>query len=287
MSIPGPEIMVSICCITYNHEKYITKALEGFLMQQTDFNCEILIGDDASTDSTNEIIEAYCNRYPDKIRLITQETNIGAIGNQQAVIHHAKGKYIALCDGDDFWTDPLKLQKQVGFLMRNPAYVICTHYARVIDDQDNTVYVKEELTALEFDYADLLLGKREETRISTLVARNNEQVKNIGKQDWYASTYGTDTFFKLLALAGTTKKIYVMPEVMACYRLHIGGIWSMIDSKLRKKRMISDFNLVVKEFHYSRAIRHKLLGIYISQFLLFDLRYRQFRSAVSTLFNLL
>jgi len=286
MSIPTSELMVSVCCITYNHEKYIAQALDGFLMQKTNFKFEILIGEDGSTDDTKKIIEDYCNRYPGLVQLISHSPNKGAIRNQIDILGRAKGKYIAMCDGDDFWTDPTKLQKQVDFLENNEDYVICCHYSKVIDDYDNLVYVKDAPVSLEFQYNDVLLGKREETRICSLMIRNIAEAKGALEKSWFLDAYGADTLFKLSALANTGKKIYVLPEVMACYRLHTGGIWSMIDPKVRKSRMVSDFNLTIKNFKYSSLQKRQLFKIYLKQYFLFDIRYLKFNNAFQTITTL-
>lgn len=282
-----PEIMVSVCCITYNHEQYIAAALDSFLMQQTSFEFEILVGEDCSKDGTRAVIQEYVDRYPGRIRLVHHEANIGAIRNQVDVITKSKGRYIALCDGDDFWTDQRKLQKQVDFLEANPEYVICCHHTKVINEHDEIVYLKEKPVSMEFDYQDVLLGKREETRICSLMIRNIDAVRSVGQQAWYFDTYGTDTLFKLYALASTGKKIFVLPDVMACYRLHTGGIWSMIDSRIRKRRMVSDFNLTIRNFKYSGWMKKELLKIYIRQYFLFDLRNREINNAMNTIMNLL
>ncbi|TKC03704.1 glycosyltransferase family 2 protein [Pedobacter frigoris] len=281
------EILVSVCCITYNHQKYISQALEGFLMQDTDFRYEIIIGEDHSTDETRAIIQKYASKYIDVIKLVSHSQNVGAIKNQLSVLEAAKGKYIAMCDGDDFWTDPLKLQKQVDFLESHPDYVICCHHTEVINDRDETIYLKEKPEALEFNYGDVLLGKREETRICSLMMRNLDEVKEIGKQGWYFKTHGSDTLLKLYAMASTGKKIYVLPQVMACYRLHTGGVWSMIDSRVRKKRMVSDFNLMVENFTYSAGLKRELLKFYLRQYFLFDIRNLRLNGALTTIMNLL
>jgi glycosyltransferase involved in cell wall biosynthesis len=108
--------------ITYNHEKYITQAIEGVLNQKTNLDFELVIGEDCSTDSTKEIVYKYKKRYPKKIKVITSETNIGIIPNFIRTLNCCKGKYIAICDGDDYWTDPHKIQKQFDFLEAHPDY---------------------------------------------------------------------------------------------------------------------------------------------------------------------
>lgn len=123
--------LVSICCITYNHEGYIRDAIEGFLMQETDFAFEVLIHDDASTDGTADIIREYEEKYPEIIKPIYQTENQYSQGLDPSKNNYvrAKGEYIALCEGDDYWIDRKKLQKQVDALKKNPACNVCFHEA--------------------------------------------------------------------------------------------------------------------------------------------------------------
>lgn len=125
----GEIPLVSVCCITYNHEPYIAQALDGFLMQKTSFAFEILVHDDASTDRTADIIREYEKKFPKIIKPIYQKENQYSKGNRAIlasfVYPRAKGKYIALCEGDDYWIDENKLQMQVDFLEANPEYGMC------------------------------------------------------------------------------------------------------------------------------------------------------------------
>ena len=125
----GTKPIVSICCITYNHENYIRDAIEGFLMQKTTFPIEIIIHDDASTDKTAEIVKSYAEKHPDLILPILQAENQYSKGIPISTYAYpkARGKYIAFCEGDDYWTDPYKLQKQVDFLESNPDCSWCFH----------------------------------------------------------------------------------------------------------------------------------------------------------------
>lgn len=121
------DILVSVWMTTYNHESYISEAIEGVLNQKTNFSYELIIGEDNSTDNTRQICLDYENKYPGTIKLILNNQNIGLIANYNMTLQKCKGKYVAYCDGDDYWSDPLKLQKQVDFLERNESLdLVCT-----------------------------------------------------------------------------------------------------------------------------------------------------------------
>ena len=129
------EVMVSVICLTYNHESYIRQCLDGFVMQKTDFAFEAIVHDDASTDHTAEIIREYEEKYPNIIKPIYQDENQFSKNSpflETYVLPKLKGKYIALCEGDDYWTDPLKLQKQVEILDSNPNCTLCYHACKNI-----------------------------------------------------------------------------------------------------------------------------------------------------------
>lgn len=137
------EIMVSVCCTAFKHEKYIRQCLEGFVMQKTDFKYEVIINDDASPDGTADIIREYQAKYPDIIKPIYQPVNQFSQGiniMMETIYPKAKGKYFALCEGDDFWTDPLKLQKQYNAMERNPDCHMCVcKVKRISEDGGNVV----------------------------------------------------------------------------------------------------------------------------------------------------
>jgi len=281
------EMTVSICCITYNHEKFISQAINSFMIQETNFKFEIIVGDDSSTDNTLKIVRLFSNKYPGKIKIVSSPQNMGIHHNLINCSKLCKGKYIALCEGDDFWTDPHKLQKQVDFLENNPDYVICCHYTRVINADNRTLYVNPKPVPLIHTYHDLLAGKQEETKTATVLYRNIPDLYNLFSTPWFFNCYAGDKIFKLFATHHTGKKIYVMPEIMSCYRNHEGGIWSMINTKVRMERMISDFNLIIKHFTYPAFQRKKLLLLYVRRYLLFELRNMQVRKAYETVKYLL
>ena len=121
------KTIVSIVCITYNHEAFIAKALEGFISQKTDFPFEAIIAEDCSSDNTRKIIKDYTLKFPHIIKPIYREKNIGALPNYYDALSKVKGQYVAICDGDDYWTDEYKLKKQVEFLDDHPDYAMCCH----------------------------------------------------------------------------------------------------------------------------------------------------------------
>ncbi len=112
--------LVSILMVTYNHERFIARAIEGATQQETDFPFELVIGEDCSTDRTREIVSEYAERYPDVIRVITSDSNVGMRQNSIRTRRACRGKYISTCDGDDYWHNPTKLQKQADYLEDNP-----------------------------------------------------------------------------------------------------------------------------------------------------------------------
>lgn len=138
------DIMVSIRMLTYNHEKYVEKAIKSVLMQQVDFNYELVIGDDASTDNTAEIIRKYSKEYPDIIKAVIRTKNVGASENSYQIRKMCKGKFVAILEGDDYWTDENKLQKQVDFLLDNPNYFSVAHRHEIVDQNENKIGISLE-----------------------------------------------------------------------------------------------------------------------------------------------
>lgn len=137
------NIMVSVVMPTYNHEKYIRQAIEGVLMQETDFIFELIIVEDYSTDDTKKIALEYADKHPKIINVLDSEKNLGITDNYLRAMGVITGKYIALCEGDDYWIDPLKLQKQVDFMESNPDCILCFHpvsHAFVHGDQKDFVF---------------------------------------------------------------------------------------------------------------------------------------------------
>ena len=138
--------LVSICCVTYNHAPFIRQCLEGFISQKVNFEYEIIINDDCSTDGTTDVIKEYKEKYPELIIPIFHDTNQYSQGVRGIFatfcFPKAKGKYIAICEGDDYWDNPYKLQLQVDFLKNNPDYSMCFTRAKVLLEFSSDIWIK-------------------------------------------------------------------------------------------------------------------------------------------------
>lgn len=221
--VDNNPIVVSISCITYNHAPFIRQCLDGFMMQKTDFAFEVLIHDDASTDGTTEIIKEYEARYPDVIKPIYEEENQWVKGRRGSAVFNfprARGKYIALCEGDDYWTDPLKLQKQVDFLEENLDYLMCSHFREVYNQNTNELSFNEELRGVVYDLNSLITGEWFFQPV-TVVFRKSACDESLTKHKVITDVI---LYYHILKKG----KGICLPEKMAVYRIHYGGIWSLV-----------------------------------------------------------
>lgn len=216
--------LVSIICTAYNHEEYIKDALEGFLMQKTDFPFEIIVHDDASTDRTAEIIKEYEKANPQLFVNIYQTENQYSKGEGDVgriVFSAARGKYIALCEGDDYWIDPYKLQKQVDFLERNKDFAICFHNVKVLKEKEQIV-VGDFITRNVPEVTDIYeLAKGNYIHTPSVVFRNNSNAV----KDFKALVDIKVGDYPLHMLNSQYGKIVKISEYMAVYR-YGNGIWS-------------------------------------------------------------
>ena len=226
-----PEPLVSIICTAYNHGPFIRQCLDGFMMQKTNFPFEVLIHDDASTDNTAEIIREYEDKYPDIIKPIYQTENQYQKGIKIGVTYlypRAKGKYIAECEGDDYWTDPLKLQKQVDFLEVNLDYSMCSHsYLEYY--QENNLLSKEwpHHKDIHYDINTLLNGFWLYHPMTVVFRSSCLDLEHFTK---YPKSMDAVLFYHLLR---ASKGIH-LKDCMAVYRIHDHGVWSRIG--LNKQR---------------------------------------------------
>jgi glycosyltransferase involved in cell wall biosynthesis len=212
--------LVSIICPTFNHEKYIAQAIDGFLMQKTSFPFEIIVHDDASTDKTASIAREYEAGHPGLFANIYQSENQlskNIVNVSRITFAAARGKYIALCEGDDYWTDPLKLQKQIDFLEAHPGYSACFHNARKLDDTGFLNLYNDLTEAKDFTQDELVRSLQVPT--ASVVFRN--KVKEMPQ--WLLDCFLDITLFFYISGFGD---FYASPEVMSVYRVHAGGIWT-------------------------------------------------------------
>ena len=230
-----PDIVVSVCCSVFNHEKFIVKALDGFLMQKTNFKIEILINDDCSEDNTVSILKDYNNRYPGFFDITFQTENQYSKGVKpfsQMLFPKVKGKYIALCEGDDYWSDPNKLQKQVDFLEKNLNYSFCFHKCRIVDEND-TEFESKTFDHLEAkDYVGSELLEKWSIPTASVLFRSEfiNQIQKRAKTPGYL--YGDTPMFLTLLENG---KARCLVDNMSAYRIHKGGI----SRSMNKKNMIA------------------------------------------------
>ena len=220
----SPYPLVNIRCITYNHEPYIRQCLEGFVMQKTTFPFEAVVHDDASTDGTATIIREYAEKYPDIIKPIYETENLYSKhdGSLSKIMNaHMRGKYIAMCEGDDYWTDPLKLQKQVNFLEDHPDYSMCFHAAMLKWETKNlpdSLFYKVNGR----EYFGKEIFKHWVVATASVVFKSELLHSDIYKKVQQDSRflYGDITLFLSAAKLG---RIYGMKDVMSVYRKHEGG----------------------------------------------------------------
>lgn len=236
-------VLLSVCMITYNHEKYIKQALDGVLMQVTDFDFEIIVGEDYSTDQTRKIILEYKAKYADKMKLILQKENVGMMRNFIDSLSCCSGKYIALCEGDDYWTDPHKLQKQVAFLEENPEFSICFHNMNIQrEDRSN----RNGLTNV---------NQREITTIKDLARHGNYiyTASCVFKKsffqlpDWLRQCPVGD--YPLHLINSQYGKIRFINEVMGVYRIHNDSSWEIKSEVYRTEKWIELLEILKNKFN--------------------------------------
>jgi len=238
--------VVSICTITYNHEAFVAEALDSFLMQETDFPFEIVIDDDCSPDGTAEVINQYIKQFPNIIKANLREKNVGMMPNFTENMKRAKGKYIALCEGDDYWTDPLKLQKQVDFLRDNIDTTMIFENAKIVNEKNTTsleLFNPKEVASKFVEPIDLIQAKRIVPTGSILFCRDDAIV------DFFVNNsvllVGDTPLFLYLAKSG---KIYYNNNISSIYRVHVGGVTSLSFHTLETNKKFMAYYVFIQEY---------------------------------------
>ena len=250
------EIAVSVLCLVYNHEKYLRKCLDGFVTQKTDFKFEVLIHDDASTDNSADIIREYEAKYPDIIKPIYQTENQyskklpgGITGNFQ--IPRAKGKYIAFCEGDDYWCDEYKLQKQFDVMEANPECHFCAHKVCAIKENGeslNQYYPKFALDtgAIKTERFMEILGIAYSFQTSSHFVRMTDMKEYINNPPEFVKAADVGDV-PLMLYFGLLGDVYYIDEIMSCYRKSSVGSWSS-RMKSDSKKWLAHCNSMVKMY---------------------------------------
>lgn len=217
--------LVSVYCLAYNHEKYIKDALEGFVHQETNFPYEVIVHDDASTDQTKSIIMEYAAKYPNVIVPIFQTENQYSMGvniYHKYILPHLHGKYIASCEGDDYWCDNRKLQKQVEWLENHPEYSLCVHNTKIVNCINNQEgLINSEDKDRNISIAEIIEWKGKAFQTSSYMYRvEYAQVPSA------FSIPGIGDYSKAMYLA-TCGKVRYLGDVMSVYRYLTSGSWSI------------------------------------------------------------
>jgi len=215
---PGSSPKVSVVATTHNQEAYVRQTFDGFVAQQTEFPVEIIVCDDASTDTTPAIIREYAERHPHLFRPIFRTENLGLNANLIGGLSAARGEYLALCEGDDYWIDPLKLSKQVAFLDRHPQTAVCFHPVRVIWESGRTKNSEFPPVDWRRDLSLDRLIRRNFIQTNSVVYRRLRRYDDIPADvmplDWY-----------LHVRHAVHGDIAMLQETMAVYRRHSEGMW--------------------------------------------------------------
>ncbi|MFT6050600.1 MAG: hypothetical protein ACJAZ0_000055 [Halioglobus sp.] len=270
--------MVSVHMLTYNHAPYIAQAIDSVLMQVVDFDYELIIGDDGSTDGTGEIVRAYRDKYPDIICLHQQERNLGLYANQNIVRQSCRGKYIAWLEGDDYWTCPQKLQKQVNLLEVHPEFSCCFHWTNWIEQGRSPHNFGPPQIKPYFTLDDLL-------RFGHFVPTSSVLVRNHLKETYPAWMKGSDimdmTYLILFAQQG---QIGFIDEVMSSYLHHGSGLFSGKEASQKIKKVMLTHRLAGTNLNLEKRSSFKM-GMSRMHGNLFTiyLQKRQFRQAIGSL----
>lgn len=237
------EVVLSVCMITYGHEEFIAEAIISILEQKTDFEIELIVANDCSPDRTESVINSIIQTHPNgyKVRYTKHPQNLGVMRNFQWALGQCKGRYIAVCEGDDYWTDKQKLQKQVDFLERNPDQAFCYHYSKILDF-DGSFKHRDRNNEARFIPADKVISTY--IQLVTLVFRN--QLKDFVDID-FGSLFSGDVALRAhLSMLGPGT---LLPFEGAVYRKHVNGVRSGMGLVENYNRWIDSRIIILDKIH--------------------------------------
>ena len=253
--------LVSILMLTYNHEKFIRQAVESVMMQKARFPYELVVGEDCSTDGTRAVLLELKDKYPDRIRLLLHEHNLGPHRNTEEVLRACRGRYIATLEGDDYWTSVTKLQEQVDVMEQHPDCAICCHAADVIYEGERKkglplrLPLKKPAPAVHFNE---MLRRGNFLCAPTVMFR----AQSVGRlPEWHRQVYTGD--WALWLLAARNGKIHYLDKPMAVSRRHEGGRWSTADKIQELKYKSASVRIFLNNLDLTRhqqAILRRLKG---------------------------
>jgi glycosyltransferase involved in cell wall biosynthesis len=257
------NVTLSIHMIAYNHGDFIAKAIESVLMQQTQFSYQLVIGEDCSTDTTLKICKEFKNKYPDRIKLLPSDKNYGMMDNFIRTMKACTGKYIAICEGDDYWTDPLKLQKQVDILEANDNIgLVYTNYS-IVDEVGNTIESKKYKALMPCGNIINELVKGQFPWTLTACFRKNllEGQETLILKDHYLMGD-----FPLWLHLGVNSQFEYIPDVTSSYRRNEGSATDPNRSYLKKIDFIYSWKNILSDFiNENNIIENNLLTIIMTQ----------------------
>lgn len=240
--------LVSVRVATYNHENYIAQCLEGILMQRTTFPFEVIVGEDCSTDGTRAVVADYARRFPGHIRALLHDTNLG--GQKNSFLNHqaCRGKYHAMTEGDDYWIDPLKLQRQVDFMEAHPEVSLCFHNALILNERHaaTRLYFErpfQQILAFDDIYSQALPTASVMARADILASL----------PEWRLKIWCGDLLFRLWCLHHGS--FAYLDRIMSVYRRHATGM-SVQRWKLGHKAHFEDVLFVLREFDKETRFTH-------------------------------
>lgn len=279
--MPNLKPLVTVCIFAFNHEKYIAQAIESVLSQKMNFEFEVIVGEDGSTDMTIEILHRFQSLNSSKLRILEQDQSKKIYLNGYPTgrwnfintLSCARGKYISLLDGDDYWIDPLKLQKQVDFLEANPDFAICFHNVLIENKSGEKGLCNLIPDNIEKTLSIVDLAKFNFIHTPSVVFRNG-LIKDF--PEWFLkSPVGDYPLHMLNARQGLIK---YFPEAMAVYRMHGGGAWGTKSRIFQLVNFSKVVEYLIHEFRDNNSVRENLVlqkFSYINEILLIKIKNSQ------------